>query len=330
MTSYDIYGIGNALLDSEYAVSDAFLVQNGVEKGRMTLIDSDRRTSLLAAVSGTPVSVGAGGSAANTVYAARGLGCRSYFAGVVRNDQVGLSYLNELSRAGIDYLDAIDQADSHSGQCLIFVTDDGQRSMNSYLGISETLNEHHVEEQVVARSEWVFIEGYLASSSTGSAAARKTREIASRHDVKTSLTLADVTIVRTFRESLKEIIGKKLDLVFCNIEEALEWCETDQLETAANGILDIARHAVITVSDEGCYLTGPDGLLHIEGFPVQPVDSNGAGDMFAGAFMASLRQGANLEEAARFANYAASYIVQTYGPRLESMDHYASISNIYN
>ena len=327
MTSYDIYGIGNALLDSEYAVSDAFLIQQDVAKGRMTLIDSERRTSLLAAVSGNPNSVGAGGSAANTVYAAQGFGCQSYFAGVVRDDQVGLSFLNELARAGIDCLEASDRADSHSGQCLIFVTEDGQRSMNSYLGISETLDEHHVEEQVVARSKWAYIEGYLASSSTGSAAARRTREIADLHDVKTSLTLADVSIVRAFRETLDGIIGKKLDLVFCNIDEALEWCETDQLEEAAKGLLDIARCAVITVSEKGCYLTGPNGFTHVAGFPVQPVDSNGAGDMFAGAFMASLRRGESLEKAARFANYAASHIVRIYGPRLESIKHYASISN---
>lgn len=329
MTTYDIFGIGNALLDSEYAVSDAFLVQHGVEKGRMTLIDSERRASLLAAVTGSPDSVGAGGSAANTVYAAQGFGCRSYFAGVVCNDHVGLSFLAELARAGIDSLEAIDQAESHSGQCLVFVTEDGQRSMNSFLGVSETLYEHHVEEHVVARSEWAYIEGYLASSSTGSAAAKKTREVADRHGVKTSLTLADVSIVQAFRESLNEIIGEKLDLVFCNIEEALEWCETDQLETAAKGILEIARHAVITVSEEGCYLCGPNGVDHVEGFPVQPVDSNGAGDMFAGAFLASLRNASNLEEAARFANYAASHIVRRYGPRLESMQKYASIANTY-
>ncbi len=329
MTPYDIYGIGNALLDSEYAATEGFLTKHSIEKGRMTLIDCERRATLLDATSRSPNSVGAGGSAANTVFAAQGFGCQNYFAGVVRNDQVGLSFLNELSRAGIDSLDAIDDTDSHSGQCLIFVTEDGQRSMNSFLGISETLDEHHVEEHIVARSRWAYIEGYLASSSTGSAAAKKTREVAVRHGVHTSLTLADVSIVRSFRESLKEVIGEKLDLVFCNIEEALEWCETDRLETAAKGILDIARHAVITVSENGCYLTGPNGLVHVEGFPCQPVDSNGAGDMFAGAFLASIQQASSFEEAARFANFAASHIVRRYGPRLESIEKYASISKSF-
>lgn len=330
MTTYDIYGIGNALLDSEYAVSDVFLAQHGVEKGRMTLIDSSRRASLLSAVSGAPNSVGAGGSAANTVYAAQGFGCRNYFAGVVRDDEVGLSFLNELSRADIDSLKAIGDADSHSGQCLIFVTEDGQRSMNSFLGISETLDEHHVEEHVVARSKWAYIEGYLASSSTGSAAAKKTREVAVHHGVSTCLTLADVSIVRAFKETLNEIIGKGLDLVFCNIEEALEWCETDRLETAAKGLLDIAQHAVITVSEKGCYLVGPNGIDHVEGFPVHPVDSNGAGDMFAGAFLAFLQRGSSFEEATRFANYAGSHIVRSYGPRLEPIGKYKEIANKYS
>ncbi|MCY3885009.1 MAG: adenosine kinase [Gammaproteobacteria bacterium] len=331
MKTYDIYGIGNALLDSEYAVSDSFLVQHSIDKGRMTLIDRDRRATLLGAVAHQePNSVGAGGSAANSTYAAQGFGCQNYFAGVVRNDAVGLTFSRELSNAGIDSLAATEKAAPHSGQCIIFVTEDGQRSMNTYLGISETLDEHHVEEHVVACSSWAYIEGYLVSSSTGCAAARRTREIAVQNGAKTSLTLADVSIVRAFREAMNEVIGDALDLVFCNIEEALEWCETDRLDTAAKRILDIARYAVITVSEKGCYLTGSDGVTYVAGFPVQPVDSNGAGDMFAGAFLAALQQGSSMEQAARFANYAASHVVQIYGPRLPSFGKYSSIARSFS
>lgn len=330
MKAYDIYGIGNALLDSEYAVPESFLVQHSIEKGRMTLIDHDRRAALLHAVDKEPSSVGAGGSAANSVYAAQGFGCRNYFAGVVRNDKVGMSFSRELSNAGIDSLAPTKEATSDSGHCLIFVTGDGQRSMNTYLGISESLHERHVEESVVSCSQWVYIEGYLASSSAGSAAAKKTREIAIQHGVKTSLTLADVSIVRSFRESMNDVIGDSLDLVFCNIDEALEWCETDRLDSAVKRILDIARNAVITVSEKGCYLTGTHGVKYIAGFPVQPVDSNGAGDMFAGAFLAELQRGSSLDQAARFANYAASHIVKVYGPRLQSLKKYGSIAKEFH
>lgn len=329
MKTYDIYGIGNALLDSEYAVSEDFLVSQCIDKGRMTLIDCDRRAALLRAAAKQPNSVGAGGSAANAIYAAQGLGCQNYFAGVVRNDEIGLSFARELARAGIGFLEPTEDSESQSGQCLVFVTEDGQRSMNTYLGVSETLNEQHVEEHIVAGSKWAYIEGYLVSSSSGCAAAKKTRETAVRHGVKTSLTLADVSIVRAYRQAMTEVIGDALDLVFCNIDEAMEWCGTDRLDTAAKRILDIAQCAVITVSEKGCYLTRADGLTYIEGYPVQPVDSNGAGDMFAGAFLAALQRGFSLEQAARFANYAASHIVRTFGPRLPSFKEYSSIANAF-
>lgn len=329
MTPYDIYGIGNALLDSEYAVSDEFLIRNGIEKGRMTLVNVDRRATLLESVTGTPNSVGAGGSAANTVYAAQGFGCQNYFAGTVCDDHVGRLFQRELAHAGIDSLKTDENAGPSSGQCLIFVTQDGQRSMNTYLGASEALDEHHVDEQVIARSKWVYIEGYLVSSTAGCSAAVRTREMAMKHGVKTSLTLADVSIVRAFRDAMNEVVGDQLDLVFCNKDEALKWTETDRLERAARIMLDIARTAVITDSERGCYVSNRNGMTHVAGFPVQPVDSNGAGDMYAGAFLASLQQGSTLEQAARFANFAASHIVRVYGPRLQSLEDYSSIGTSY-
>ena len=330
MTAYDIYGMGNALLDTEYEATDVFLEQNGIAKGRMTLIDRSRRSELLGAVCTKPDSVAAGGSAANAVYAAQGFGCRNYFAGVVCNDDIGLTFKNELTYAGIDSLEPSVEPDAHTGQCLIFVTQDGQRSMNTCLGISETMDVHHIEDDKVASSAWIYIEGYLASSKTGRNAAKRAKNIAQSHGRNTSLTLSDVNIVSAFREALVEIIGDGVDLIFCNVEEALAWCETDRLDIAGRHILEVCRNAVITVSEKGCYLSTPKKVnVKVDGFPVRAIDSNGAGDMFAGAFLATLQQGTNLDQAARFANYAASHIVRQYGPRLRSIHAYAEIAQDY-
>ena len=331
MISYDIYGIGNALLDMEYVATDEFLDQNGIDKGRMTLIDNARRSQLLAAIDDTPHDVAAGGSAANAIYAAQGFGCRNYFAGLVCSDAVGHTFRSELAKARIDTLPPDERTDTHSGQCLIFVTKDGQRSMNTCLGISESIDTHHVDETTVASSEWTYVEGYLASSASGTFAAKRAMEIAKASGRRTSLTLSDVSIVESFRHALTAIMGEGVDVIFCNIEEALAWCETDRLDIAGRQLLDIGRNAVITVSEKGCYLSmAGQPNVKVNGFPVQPVDSNGAGDMYAGAFLASLRQGSRIEEAARFANFAASHIVRQFGPRLKSIEAYGEIARQYH
>ncbi len=330
MTAYDIYGIGNALLDTEYEATDEFLERNGIDKGRMTLVDGVRQSQLLDGIGNPPDDVAAGGSAANAIYAAQGFGCRNFFAGLVCADEVGNTFRSELAKAGIDTLPPEDSAIARSGQCLIFVTEDGQRSMNTSLGIAETIDVQHVNAETVASSEWTYVEGYLASSASGTKAARKAMEIARLSGRQTSLTLSDVSIVATFRDALTEIIGDGVDLVFCNIEEALAWSQTDRLDIAGRHLLDIARGAVITVSEKGCYLcTAEQASTKIDGFPVQPVDSNGAGDMYAGAFLAAVQQGTKLEQAARFANFAASHIVRQFGPRLKSIEAYAEIAQHY-
>lgn len=330
MISYDIYGIGNALLDTEYEATDEFLRRNRVDKGRMTLIDNARRSQLLAAVNSAPHDVAAGGSAANAIYAAQGFGCRNYFAGLVCGDAVGNTFRSELAKAGIDTLPPDENPNAHSGQCLIFVTKDGQRSMNTSLGISESIDTNHVDETTVATSQWTYVEGYLASSITGANAAKHAMEIAKANGRKTSLTLSDVSIVENFRAALAEIMGQGVDLIFCNVEEALAWGETDRLDIAGRRLLDIGRNAVVTVSEKGCYLSTAEQVnVKVDGFPVQPVDSNGAGDMYAGALLASLRQGTRLDQAARFANFAASHIVRQFGPRLKSFEAYGEIAGHY-
>ena len=273
--------------------------------------------------------MGPGGSVANAIYAAQGFGCNNYFAGLVAQDAVGSEFQSELARAGIETIPPSSHTNLPSGQCLVLVTPDGQRSMNTCLGISDSIGVHDVQEECIASSDWVFIEGYLTSAGSAKAAAQQTREVAEQYGVKTCLALSEVSIVRAFRPALEEVIGNGLDLVFCNMAEASEWFQTNSLDEVSNRYRELAKCLVVTDSEKGCYVVYQDQRNYIPGFPVQAVDSNGAGDMFAGAFLASVQQEATMLQAARFANFAASHVVSKFGPRLDSQQAYSDIAHRY-
>ena len=328
---YHLFGIGNALLDTEYQVQEEFLIQNNVDKGRMTLIDSARRNALIRSVGGTPYGVGAGGSVANAIYAAQGFGCRNFFAGVVGEDDVGKTFVHELSRAGIDTLPPLKSTLGKSGQCLIFVTPDGERSMNTSIGIADSFHLGDLPKSRVQSSEFVFVEGYLASSPNGRDAARSVINTAREAGVQTSLTLADVSIVKNFKAALESILVPQLDVVFCNVEEALAWCDVTNVEASYETMLTLARLCVITLSDAGCIvLEHGKPPLHVSGFPQTPIDSNGAGDMFAGAFLTGVVNNWDSYRCARFANHAASKIVTQVGARFNSMASYRDLRLAFN
>ena len=323
---YDLFGIGNALLDTEYQVPEEFLAHNNVLKGRMTLIDSARRGELINSVSGTPDDVSAGGSVANAIYAAQGFGCRNFFAGVVTNDDVGMAFIQELNHVGIDTLPPRPTAHGDSGQCLIFVTPDGERSMNTSIGIADSFELSELPSPKIQAAELVYVEGYLASSRTGRDAARTVISRARDTGVRTCLTLADVSIVQNFKSALEYIVAPELDLVFCNVEEALAWCNVDTVEATYEPLLSIARRCVITLSEAGCIVVERgQSPLRVMGFPQSPLDSNGAGDMFAGAYLTGVVNGWDNDRCARFANFAASKIVTQIGARLSSITAYREL-----
>ena len=249
---YHVFGIGNALLDTEYQVQEDFLTINQVPKGRMTLIDSARRRVLIDATGGAPYRVGAGGSVANAIYAAQGFGCDNYFAGVVSADEVGDAFTNELTKAGIDTLPPQETAQGPSGQCLIFVTPDGERSMNTSIGIADSFHLCELPQAKVQRAAIVFVEGYLASSPSGCTAARTVISSAQDAGVRTGMTLADVSIVHRFKNSIEKILAPELDVLFCNIDEALAWCNVNTAEETYEPMLSLARLCVITLSEDGC------------------------------------------------------------------------------
>jgi sugar/nucleoside kinase (ribokinase family) len=188
--------------------------------------------------------------------------------------------------------------------------------MNTFLGISETLSTEQLDAEAIAASEYLYLEGYLVTSPTGRAAAVQAREIAEAANVKTALSFSDPGMVEFFREGMEEMVGAGLDLVFCNEAEAMGWAGTDNLDVAIEKLKEVARCFVITRGARGALAYDGDNMAEIPPHQVQAVDTNGAGDMFAGAFLYAINRGEDFPTAGRFASLAAGKVVANYGPRL--------------
>ena len=317
------------MVDAEYLVDDAFLEEHGISKGHMQLVDETRLRDLLQVLPVGPKARTSGGSVANSVYACRGFGCSTHLVCRVARDVSGVHFKDELSAAGIGCSQFADGADSHSGQCLVLVTPDAERTMNTCLGVSNLLNAEQLSVDVLKTSKYLYIEGYLASSSSGSQTAILAREVAETHDILTSLTLSDTSMIQLYRSTLNSMLGDGIDRLFCNEEEALLWCGTDRIDIALKELLDIARNVHITLGARGCLVNVEHESHTVDAFPACPINFNGAGDIFAGGVLAALNHGATNMEASRFGNYVASMLIQCFGARLPSIDDYQLLAESY-
>lgn len=317
---YDVFGIGNALVDMEFTVSDQFLAQNKVEKGLMTLIDEERQNqlvSLLHLEHKDELKRQCGGSAANTVIAVSQFGGDSFYSCKVAADDGGKFYLEDLKSNGVaTKLTAQTAPQGTTGKCLVMVTEDAERTMNTYLGITSTFSVDEIEWDALKNSKWLYIEGYLVASPTGQEAAVAAAKFAREHGVKIAVTMSDPGMVQYFRENFDAIIGDGVDLIFCNEIEAKEYAGTESLSDARQRMKAFAKHFVITLGKNGAVIWDGKTFVDIEPYPTEAVDSNGAGDMFAGAFMYGITNGMNMAGAGKLASLASSKIVAQFGPRL--------------
>lgn len=315
--TYDVYGIGNALVDMVCRVDDWFVQEMGIKKGLMTLIDRLTHDKLLSHV--TVEKREGGGSAANTMMALSHFGGKGYYSCKVADDEGGRFYLDELFRAGLNAnleLGALDRG--ITGKCVVLITPDAERTMTTYLGATETFSVGELDEGSLARSRYLYIEGYLVAQETGKPAAVEAVKMARRHGVKISLTFSDPTMVTHFRRGIDEIVGDGVDLIFCNDKEACAYARTDDLARACDRLKAVAKSYVVTRGERDTLLWDGDRLVEIPAHRVNAVDTVGAGDMFAGAFLYGITHGYSLMDAARLSNHAASRVVTKYGPRLTS------------
>ena len=328
--NYDIYGIGAALVDTEIEVTDQDLKEFGIKKGIMTLVDEKRQHELMEMLQGHLVASkrASGGSAANSIIAASYFGAKTFYSCKVANDENGRFYLNDLQSAGVNIHLNNGSDPGITGKCLVLITDDAERTMNTFLGISETLSIDDIDEDALKASNYVYIEGYLVTSETGRAAANRLKKLAQQNNIKTSLSLSDPAIVEFFHSGLAEVIGDGVDILFCNEAEAISFTKSESLEQAAQTLKQFARTYAITRGAKGALLFDGEQTIHIDSHPIRALDSNGAGDMFAGAFLYSVAMGNSFSEAGKLASKAASVVVSQYGPRLAAEQHQQILQSI--
>ena len=317
MKNYDLYAIGNALVDSEYEVSDAQLQAMGVDKRHMTLIDAPRRAELQAHLQGTTPRRTGGGSAGNTVVALSQLGGKAFYSCRVADDELGAFYTQDLIANGVSTNLATTQAPAgQTGSCMVMVTPDAERSMSTFLGATAELDHTALQPDAIASARIYYMEGYLAASPTGLAAALQGRQIAQDAGVALATTLSDVSMIKFCKPGLDAIVGQGLDYLFCNEEEAQVWCASQDLQTICKQLSQLARVVCLTRGAQGCLVLEGAGQTAVPAASVKALDTNGAGDMFAGSFLYAVTHGHSHAQAAWLANQTAARVVSQYGNRL--------------
>ncbi len=325
----DLFGIGNALVDFEAEVAETFLDDHSLEKGQMYLKD-DAEIELMRDELPSDLKMSSGGSAANTIYGASSFGLNCGYCGRVQDDAAGRFFVREMKEAGIQLDDIrLDNSQSkNTGNCLVLVTDDAQRTMCTNLGISSELSVEDLNVNHLKSSRYLYVEGYLAASETGSLAAETAIGVAKEHEIPIVLTLSDVSMVNFFRSGIEKFCTSEMNTIFCNEEEALCWAETDRLDVAFDRLKEIGKSIHITIGSKGSLVCGPDeNPTLVKGFETNANDTNGAGDMYAAAALSMIARGFSNVDAARFGNYAAAQIVKEYGARLSTVKGYQAIKN---
>lgn len=323
----DLYALGNALVDTDVEVDDAFLSEQGLAKGLMTLVDTPQMANLVTRLGNRPMRKASGGSAANTIFAAQALGLSSSYVCKLADDHNGHHFYTEMTSAGISTSPISEPAtdDRRSGQCLVMVTPDAQRTMCTNLGVSSELDQDLVNVEEIQSARCLYIEGYLAASELSSATASFSRQSANEAGTGVALTLSDVSMINFCRDGLNQMLGNGVETLFCNSDEALAWANTDRLDVAIAELRDIAKELFVTLGASGAQVINAEGAWHVKGESVKPLDTNGAGDIFAGACLAAKLQGASSSDAAKFANQAAAKVITQFGARLPSVADYQAL-----
>ncbi len=316
MKKYRVCALGNALVDVEIEVDDDFLQKAGISKGVMALVDEKRQAELLAHVESIPHKRTCGGSAANTVIALAQLGGSAHLSCRVATDDAGDFYWADLKEHGVDSNLQRGRESGVTGQCLVFITPDAERSMQTFLGTSTQWGEGELDAVALKDADYLYIEGYLVANPNAKAAILQARQVAQKAGVKTALSLSDPNLVAHFKGSLQEVVDEGVDLLFCNRDEALGVTGQSELQSAAANLASWCPLVAITLGEEGA-LVVTEGRQHsVPTHSVRAVDTNGAGDLFAGAFLHALTTGSGPIQAAHWACRASSVLVTHFGARL--------------
>lgn len=324
---YQLVAIGNALVDTEFKLCDEILTQTGLTKSNMTLADTDEQTALFDMLNThglTPTKQAGGGSAGNTVACFSALGGTSFYCCRVGHDKRGAFYLSDMQNMGV----AIDAGRAEvvgaTGTCVVLVTDDGERTMQTNLGVSGEIDQSNVDFDVLSKAKYLYLEGYLAMTPSVQSAITQLCQTAKAQGVKIVVSFADPAVIRFAKDGiLSWLTGLTdgVDVIFCNMDEAKLFAGTDDNTQAVHALLAHAALVVITDGANPTTVADKDGIYMYDVAPANVIDTNGAGDNFAGAFLYALAQGADCGACVALAGAVASHVVSQFGARLPKAEY---------
>jgi len=313
---FDVVAIGNAIVDVLAHVDPAFLVDNDIEKSAMTLIDEDRAQALYGRM--PPAVEMSGGSAANTVAGLASLGARAAYIGRVKKDQLGEVFAHDLRAIGVVY-DTPPALDGPStARCLIMVTPDAHRSMNTYLGASAGLSRKELDLDLIRQAKITYLEGYLFDRPEAKDAFYLAAKTAAEAGNKVSLTLSDKFCVDRHRADFVDLISGYIDILFANEEEAKALFETEDFDEAIDRLREVCELAAVTRSEKGSIIQSAHDFVEVGAEPVDRLeDTTGAGDQYAAGFLYGYTQGKDLLTCGRLGSLAAAEVISHFGARPE-------------
>ncbi len=311
---YDVVGVGNALVDVISHADDAFIAAYELVKGSMTLVDTDRALYLYRAL-GSAVEM-SGGSAANTMTGVASFGGTAAYIGKVSSDELGDVFGHDLRAVGVQFRPGRPDAETPTGRCIIVVTPDAERTMNTYLGVSSLLCPTDIDEATVAAGKVLYMEGYLYDRPEAKEAFRRAAAVAHAHGREVSLTLSDSFCVDRHRSDFRSLVTDEVDILFGNEDELMALYEVESFDEALRCVQRDCDLAVITVGARGCYIIRRDSVVTAPAEPVDKVlDTTGAGDLVAAGFLYGYTRGHPLEYCAKLGALAAAEVISHVGPR---------------
>lgn len=314
---FQVVGIGNAMVDVLSHCDDAYLATHGVEKGIMQLIDVARARALYDVMG--PAKEVSGGSAANTIAGIAALGGTTAYVGKVKDDQLGEIFAHDIRAQGAVYETPLAPADhtDQTGRCMVLVTPDGERSMNTYLGVSEHLGPDDIDPQQMADAQWIYLEGYRFDGPQSVAAFAKAIEACKSAGGRVSVTLSDPFCVERHRDAFRKLVKDEIDLLFANEHELRSLYQQDDLDRALESAAADCEMVACTVGAQGAWVLDGSRKILVPTEATSVVDATGAGDLFAAGFLAGLTSGRDLAQCGQMGCIAAGEVISHIGARPE-------------
>lgn len=311
----DLCGLGNSLVDIQINVGDDIIKQLGLTKGEMLLVDELRQKEIISLLDDKNKNLCSGGSAANTIIAFAKFGGKAAYLSLLGDDEFGRFYANEFMQFEIELKASFLKTDK-TGTCLVLITPDGERTMCTSLGATGKFSVNNLDENIIKRSKWLYIEGYKLTAEESTEAVFRAIEIAKSNNVRIATTFSDGFITKLFHDNLERVVSMS-DLIFCNENELLSFTEKGTIYSAFDMLSSIVPNIVVTLGENGSIIKWDDSIYNIPAYKTVPVDSTGAGDIYAGGFLYGVIVRNSPLFAGHLGSYAASKIVSVLGARLE-------------